>query len=36
VCAAENQALPGIWRTTIDALYELTNLVAGEPVIEVL
>ena len=36
VWAAENQALPGIWRTTNDALYELTNLVAGEPVIEVL
>ena len=36
VWAAENQTLPGIWRTTNDALYELTNLVAGEPVIEVL
>ena len=36
VWAAENQALPGIWRTTNDALYELTNLVAAEPVVEVL
>ncbi|HWM23162.1 MAG TPA: ABC transporter substrate-binding protein [Ilumatobacteraceae bacterium] len=36
VWAAENQTLPGIWRTTNDALYELTNLAAGEPVVEVL
>ncbi len=28
--------LPAIWRTTNDALFELTDLVAGEPVVEVL
>jgi ABC-type transport system substrate-binding protein len=36
VWTAETQALPGIWRTTNDSEYEVTPLVAGEPVVEVL
>jgi ABC-type transport system substrate-binding protein len=36
VWVAETPVLPGIWRTTNDSLYELTPLVAGEPVVEVL
>ena len=32
----ETQTLPGIWRTTNDHQYEVTDLVSGEPVVEVL
>ena len=36
VWTAETPVLPGIWRTTNDQQYELTPLVTGEPVVEVL
>jgi peptide/nickel transport system substrate-binding protein len=36
VWVGETPVLPGIWRTTNDQEYELTELVTGEPVVEVL
>ena len=36
VWVGETPVLPGIWRTTNDQQYELTPLVTGEPVVEVL
>jgi hypothetical protein len=33
---ADVQTLPTIWRSTNDGLFEITELVSGEPVVEVL